>query len=232
MGTLRLSSALLALVLCAPAFAQDEPAGDAQPAEQPDAVPDDAAVPETPTAAPEAPPAAPEPVPHGPLAKQLYGHWGISLEGEFKREWEVMAIALELSDDSLSKKQRKGAEKRRAAMKLTDPELQIIAGIAMVAAMGTPDDIANFRAVIEGMSTATLDVSEDTLHFTFGPESEDAAWSLVKETEEDLTILTVEQSEKGPKESESTVVFPDADTFIITEHKADGDATMTFKRKK
>ena len=43
--------------------------------------------------------------------------------------------------------------------------------------------------------------------------------------------LSVEKTDVGEESSESTVTFPDADTFVITEQKEGGEATMTFKRK-
>lgn len=180
---------------------------------------------------PAAPVAATSPTAPGPAAvasprERLLGTWSIVLSDEERRQVELLQLAF---------RDPAPTEEELAASPWSEEERGMVRLMAAARA-ADPDDpkVAEMKAAAEGLRSATLTITADTMTFQAGAVTEVSTWSVQAEEAESLTIEAVEPvgSDGSPGERDlATIRFEGEDRLVMADVD-DPSQRQVFARKR
>mgnify|MGYP001015685996 CR=1 FL=1 len=170
--------------------------------------------------------AAPQASADAPAAQRLLGEWTIVLGPQELRQVELLKLALKDPPPTAE-------ELTKANLTAEEKAMVDVMGSAR-AANPTDPKIAEMKAAADGLATATVTFTADSMDFRAGPISEKTAYTVVSQTESTVVVRSTgpanADGSPGPAE-DATITFDGADAILLAD-AADPGNTQRFTRKR
>lgn len=161
-----------------------------------------------------------------PAAQRLLGEWNIVLGPQELRQVELLKLAL---------KDPAPSEEELTKANLSSEEKTMVMVMASArAANPTDPKITEMRSAAEGLATASVVFTADTMTFKAGPVTEQSAYTVLSQTESSLVVRS--PGEVGPDGApatpeDATITFDGPDAILLAD-MADPSNSQRFTRKK
>jgi hypothetical protein len=207
----------LSLLLFAFACGESDPAAPVAEAPATAQLPADAAAPA------EAPAQASA---DAPAAQRLLGEWTIVLGPQELRQVELLKLALKDPPPTVE-------ELTKANLTAEEKAMVDVMGSARAANPSDPK-IAEMKSAADGLATATVTFTADSMEFRAGPISETSAYSVVSQTESTVVVRSTGPAnpDGSPGQAEDATITFDGPDAILLADAADPGNSQRFTRKR